>query len=890
MKSTPSPLFDVREGEGRVVLRGLALVLLVIITGHTVLEAARDALLLAGPGPRALGAVYMAIAVCAWPSAALAAKASERFGARRSLGGALAIAAGLPLLLFALRPSALSAMAVYVVSGLVGSVVVPQFWTLAGKILTAAQGRRLFGLIAAAGVVGGVLGSALATTVLLVLPVRALLLVAAAGFVGAGAALMRLSGDERIERPPAGRAPLAAPLRHEPLLARVALSVVVSTSALLVLDYCFKASVARSFPPERIGPFVARYYLALNGLSLVVQLFVASAVVRRLGLTAALVLTPLLLVVAAAAAAATGGALAAVMVLKAIDGGLRFSIHRITGELIYLPVPVRLRQRVKPLIDGALGRASQTLTGAALLALQGTRILAPQPLAALVCGLAGVWLAVAVALRRPYLALLRAAIATGSLAAPEGPEPLDLESAQLLVRRLASEDALEVLGAMNALGRRGSDGFVPALILLHPDQAVLCRALAYFGASARTDWVPQAQRLLGDARESVRMAAARALSMHHALDLERIARDVGWRVRGYAAIDLALRDDVPDALEDERVNGLLQRTGPQGEEARVGMLAAMADADRSPSLPRLLMAIGAGPDVGASTENAELFARAAARQRDPRLIPLLIERLSVREGREAVRESLVAFGDDALAALWWTLRDTTRPRGLRTHVPKTLARFGSRAAAEYLLESIETEEDGQVKYKSIRALELLVHQRRIALDRVRVERLALQALTRHARLLGLRAAVAGSAGDEGPPAAESLLRGLLDDKLAQSLERAYRLLAIAHPREDFQRMRWAAHAKDSYTRANVAELLDALLRHRDQQTLRTLLRSVGDDLPLEQRAQRAAALVGGGAPAGRAEALSILERDHDPVVARLASACAHGAAAPATPRGEAPHG
>ncbi|MGA3120334.1 MAG: hypothetical protein ABSF69_06135 [Polyangiaceae bacterium] len=69
-------LLDVRDGEGRVALLGFASVLFLIITGHTVLEAARDALLLTGPGPRALGIVYSAIAVSAWPAASLAALAA----------------------------------------------------------------------------------------------------------------------------------------------------------------------------------------------------------------------------------------------------------------------------------------------------------------------------------------------------------------------------------------------------------------------------------------------------------------------------------------------------------------------------------------------------------------------------------------------------------------------------------------------------------------------------------------------------------------------------------------------------------------------------------------------------------------------------------------------
>src|SRR5579863_4752279 len=117
---TMSRLFDVRQGEGRVALLGFAALLLLIIAGHTVLEAARDALLLAGPGPRALGLVYMIIAVCAWPAATLAARASDRFGARRSLGGTLAVAGGLPTALFFVPPTKGAAMAVYVASGLIG--------------------------------------------------------------------------------------------------------------------------------------------------------------------------------------------------------------------------------------------------------------------------------------------------------------------------------------------------------------------------------------------------------------------------------------------------------------------------------------------------------------------------------------------------------------------------------------------------------------------------------------------------------------------------------------------------------------------------------------------------------------------------------------------------
>jgi len=40
--------------------------------------------------------------------------------------------------------------------------------------------------------------------------------------------------------------------------------VCLSTAALLVVDYLFKWTVARSIPHERLGAFFARYYTILN--------------------------------------------------------------------------------------------------------------------------------------------------------------------------------------------------------------------------------------------------------------------------------------------------------------------------------------------------------------------------------------------------------------------------------------------------------------------------------------------------------------------------------------------------------------------------------------------------------------------------------------------------
>lgn len=880
------PIFDVRAGEGRVALLGFAALLLVIITAHTILETARDALLLTGPGPRALGLVYVAIAVFTLPTAAAAGRAGSRFGPRRALSITLALAALATVAMFLVPTNRISAVAIYILSGVIASIAVPQFWTLVGTALTVAQGRRLFGLIAAAGVVGGVVGSGVAAVMILVVPAKTLLLLSAGIFGATSVAIARTqrSGPTLQSRSPSR--PVATEwlqtFRENPFLIRVAIIVFLSTATLLTVDYLFKSSIARSLPSAEIGPFVARYYLALNVLSLFVQLFVGSALVRAVGIAGALVITPLFLFLGATSALVSGGAMIVVLILKGVDGSLRHSIHRITGELVYLPVPRGARERVKPLIDGALVRTSQTITGAVLLALGGTRALAPRPLALLVAALAFVWLITAVTIRRPYLDLLRRAIASGSLDTRDNPDPIDLESAQLLVQRLASEDPLEVVGAMNALSRRGREGFVPALVLLHQDETVLVAALEMFGASVRTDWVPLARRLLEHPRESVRMAAARALAMHQDLDPTWLANDAGPRVHGYAILHLALREPSDDLLARPRIAALLREPAEAGEAARMGLLAAIADAPPVRRLIPLLMTLG--DFAGGSTESTELFARAAARQADERLIPRLISFLPTGAGREAVRAALVAMKEPAFDALHAVLLDHTRARSLRIHIPKSLARFGTRRAAECLLQNIETERDGLVRYKSIRALGILVDGRNIVVDSDRVERICLRDLEDHFSVLALRVALTGDRPQGTPETrstAERLLLALLGDKLRQSLDRAFRLLKIAHHREAIHRVYLACLSGDAYARANAGEYLDALLARRGQQGVRALLRLVADDLPPAERADRAATLLGAPGKLSREAALQVLVTDHELTVASLAGIVALEVGTPA---------
>jgi hypothetical protein len=207
------------------------------------------------------------------------------------------------------------------------------------------------------------------------------------------------------------------------------------------------------------------------------------------------------------------------------------------------------------------------------------------------------------------------------------------------------------------------------------------------------------------------------------------------------------------------------------------------------------------------------------------------------------------------------------------HLPLTLARFGTAAAAAKLLERVEHEPDGLVRYKALRALGRVVADNRVQVDLRHVEQSMHTNLVSYFDLLALRVALGEAPADAPLPRASTfrLLAGLVDDKIRQALERAFRLLKIAHPREDIHRVYLACLSSDRRERANAAEFLDALLRRRTEQPLRELVRIVSDDLSPRAQVERASKLLGFTPLRTSEEAVQKALADADIKVAALAA-------------------
>ena len=868
-------LIDLRPGESRTTILSF-IVLALMAGGYTALETARDAWLVTWLPRRHFGFVYIALAACALPAAALLARIGRRWDPRRLLVILLLISAMAAMVYVGLPIRQVVVVAFYVTAGLISSAVFPQFWVLIGTALTVGQNRRLIGPIGSAAVMGSVAGASAAAATISLLPIQGLIACSAATLAAAAGVAVFIPGPTTRGKPSTSRN--AAPglatsmgaFREEPLLLRVAVLVALTTATGLVIDYFFKSTIARTIPAASRATFIARYYAVVNVVALVVQLFVGGALVRGFGVANSIVVTPLLSALGGTGALIAHAFATPVLILKAADASLRSSINRLTTELVYLPVSLSGRERAKPFIDGALVRVVQALTAGTLLGLGSAHMLHPLTFGAIVVVLSVLWLIAAVTMRPHYLGQLRRSVVP-ILDDDRSALELDLPSAELVVEHLGSDDPMVVLAAMNTLERRGRQRLIPALALRHPDARVLRRALEIFGAggSDRSDWHSLATRLLEHTDERVRIAAAGALSAHGKLDFDRLASDSSPGVRGYASLHAALVGPHENLVDDPRLAAALR-----GDAATLtGLLVAVAVADPSPRVSRVLLALADLPDGPGTPAWVNLLARAAVRHSEVAMIPRLIAELRRWETRETIRGALVSLGEPAFAQVAKALADGTNTRRLRVQLPQTLGRFGTPEAAEKLLERVEHDPDGLVRYKALRALGRVVADDRVGVDRRRIAQCVHANLVGYFGLLGLRVAI-GTA----PPrpsgqqsSAFRLLSGLLDDKLRQSIERTFRLLKIAHPKEDIHRVYLACIGSDKRARANASEFLDALLWRREERPLRVLVRIVSDDLTPEAAVNVASAYLGLTPPRTHQEAVQAALADADIKVAALAA-------------------
>jgi ATP:ADP antiporter, AAA family len=856
-----SRFLDVRAGEVGLFLR-VFLVLGLTIAGHTLLETARDALFLARLPPRHLALVYVAVALGMLVITPFSVRLTRRAGPRNALVVSLLFTAFVSAWFRTRTPSPAVVFALYVFGTLSATLLLGQFWMLAGTLFSASQSRRLFGPLASGGVLGAIAGAGVATLLLEVTSVRSLLAVAPMAYFGAALLVSKVPLEEptaNAENAKTRIAPELTKMRRDPFLWRLAAIAALSVAVSLVIDYLYRAKVASTLHADELAPFFARYQLLLNIGSLFLQLTVTSSVVQRVGVLGLALTAPTLLTMGGALSALSSASFAVVVTLKATDSALRNSLGRVASELLWAPVENQARGR--GLVDLLVTRSTQALAGVVLLGVTMNRNPSPVLLAICAAGLSCAWLMVGLGLRAPYIALFRSALRRGSVERDFTLGELDLTSLEMLVEALAKPEANEVIAAMNVLAERKREKLIPALILHHSDEAVLTRALELFGGTDRKDWLPLGERLLDHDNPRVRQAALRAFALSGLVPvLERALHHPNPSLRAFAALYLAQLNG--KALPGDPLAWELFREDDAEHTLKRAFIETLA-AHPPPDATRILLQLARLPALlSAVTQSLSLVG-------DESSISFLIGRLKFAEDRLAARRGLVRLGPPAFEALASALTDPRVDRRVRIHVPRSISAFATAEAVSLLISLMLGDQEGLVRYKALRGLGQLARESSLMIPTAPITDELKRNSIEYLRLFSARNSLDRD-GAASARLAVKLVSELLDDKIQQSFDRLARLLQIMHRGDDIRTIFSALSASDRRQRGQAIEFLDALIRGvgRSADDVAALLRLVVDDLPAEERARRATELVGVFSNAH--DTLELLAQNPDAILRDLA--------------------
>ena len=652
----------------------LQLQIFLIIAVLLVTKPVGSALYVSRFGPDALPYAYILTAVAAAIISTLYSRAVKSFSILRVNLWSLGICMMTLLLCVVAIPMRGTedyvAVALYVWVALFGVLAASQFWTMASMVFDIRQSKRLFGPIGAGAIAGGIAGGYLASIFAELVGTRTLLIIAALMLVPVllislliwGRYISRSGGGRKVikQEEPLPEMPhqLILRSRHLQLLCGViALSVITAK----LVDYQFSAlASARYADPDRLTAFFGFWFSTFNVIGLLIQLLLTQRVLQRLGVSGALMFLP------------AGLALGAFMMFflptlgtaifsRSVDGSLKQSLHRAGVEMLYLPVNVRIKNRIKTYIDVLVDSAAGGVGGLLLIILIDSLGFSPAGISILVAVLALAWLACVLAVREEYLDAFRDQLSHLRPKKRQGRRTSRHQEVlsgflKILEDTDTQLDRKRLLYVLERTESIQDKKFLKPTerLLFHQDPEIRARALHNLSVRGQSDIFDLVLFMLEDEALPVKQAALDYLINNH-LDkaseiIEGMLRHENPEIAGLALVDLIM---------ETRGNQVLRRRWRLDElfAERVEALKTMPSDQAYKWKMHLLVAAGrSGTNLG-----NELI------ERELRITP---------EEDEVVKVAIIAAGE-TLAERWLLpLIDFLSERPYRKHATLALKQYG----------------------------------------------------------------------------------------------------------------------------------------------------------------------------------------------------------------------
>lgn len=404
---------------------------IILLVTLYLLKPVRDSLFLFEVGAGQLPWVFIATAILVAPVSRIYSRISQNASIFKLVGViTLFLITNLLLIwLFIDSKSVVLFYGFYIWVSIFGVLITSQFWLLANSLFDAVESRRIFSILSLGTISGAIIGGEV--TSFLTSQFNSspgLLILLAAGLLFFSLFIVKAiasdspfsfscSAHDNPNRLPDDidqhttssrqfQSPFKEIIKSRHLLtiaAIVGITVFVTT----MVDFQFKSYAEKSFSDEQsLTAFFGSFYGKISIIAFLFQLVIGNRFVRKAGTVASVVSLPFMLMLGSVGMIFFPGLAAATMV-RGTDQVLKHSIDRTGKELLYLPVDLALKKKVKVFIDLFVDHGAQGLAGLTLLVLFTWLEVPLSYLTGLIVLFSGLWFALGIIAQRSYVGLFR---------------------------------------------------------------------------------------------------------------------------------------------------------------------------------------------------------------------------------------------------------------------------------------------------------------------------------------------------------------------------------------------------------------------------------------------------------------------------------------------------
>jgi ATP:ADP antiporter, AAA family len=415
---------DVHAGEAPAVL-ALTLNVFLLLNAYYLLKPVREALILSGEGGAELksyaSVLQAALLVFLVP---LYGWLGSRVRRRRLINiVSMFFAACMIVFYFLIRAQVNVGVVFFLWIGIFSLMIVAQFWSFANDIYSPEAGKRLFAIVGFGASLGAVAGSAVAGSLIRALGVAQMLPIAAVLLIAS--LLLTYWVDTHTRTRAEGASPRAevGPLRSSKAFSLIAHNRYLLLMAIMILAYNWvnsngeyvlsrmvkehaqalisSGALAAGDKEGYIGEIFASYFGATSMLSLLLQLFVVSRLIKYFDVPVAVCVMPILSLIGFASIAIIPS-LVLVRWVKVTENATDYSLQNTVRQMLFLPLTREEKYTGKQAIDTFFVRSGDVLSALLVYFGSGMLLWHARDFAIANLFIAMVWLVLAVLVGREY--------------------------------------------------------------------------------------------------------------------------------------------------------------------------------------------------------------------------------------------------------------------------------------------------------------------------------------------------------------------------------------------------------------------------------------------------------------------------------------------------------